>query len=257
MDWIKESEMFNQMVDYYDIYRPGYPKDIINAIIKKANLVAGSKLLEIGSGSGKATEQFTGNGFEMLCIDPGVDLVKRGNERFKGNSIKFIVSRFEDYSAPPEYFDVIISAQAFHWIPLPDGYEKCAGTLKNKGHLAPFWNIEIARDTDFDRDLLAILHKYDAFVSCVQDTEYKNRTETISSGIAESGLFSEPELIHAYWEKNYTADEYFGFVMTGNVFVQKTEEEKQACYEELVQLAAKHNGIKRHYICELYFSKKL
>lgn len=129
--------------------------------------------------------------------------------------------------------------------------------MKSNGYLAPFWNIEIAHDTDFDRDLLSILHKYGAFVSCVQDTEYKKRTETISSGIAKSGLFSEPELIHSYWEKNYTADEYFGFVMTGNVFVQNPEAKKQACYEELVQLAAKHNGIKRHYICELYCTKKL
>ena len=33
MDSKKESEMFNQMADYYDTYRPDYPKDIINVII--------------------------------------------------------------------------------------------------------------------------------------------------------------------------------------------------------------------------------
>jgi len=44
--------------------------------------------------------------------------------------IKFIQSSFEDYSAPLEYFDAIISAQAFHWVSQPLGYEICSKTLK-------------------------------------------------------------------------------------------------------------------------------
>ncbi|MHB1485762.1 MAG: class I SAM-dependent methyltransferase [Saccharofermentanales bacterium] len=257
MDWKRESEMFNQMADYYDKYRPNYPQEIIKAIIEKANLSAGSKLLEIGSGSGKATEQFADNGFEIRCIEPGVDLVKKGKARFKDKNIKFTISRFEDYSAMPEYFDAIFSAQAFHWIPQPAGYEKCAIILKKGGYLAPFWNLEIAHNTDLDNDLQYIFNKYNGFVCCISTEDYEKRIETITSGIIESGLFSEPEMIHAFWEKNYTADEYFGFMLTSNVFVQNPDVEKQACYEELIQIAAKHNGIiKRQYVCELYLTQK-
>lgn len=258
MDRQRESELFNQMADYYDKYRPGYPQEIITAIIKKANLVAGSKLLEIGAGSGKATKQFSDFGFEILCIEPGVNLVNLGNENFKGKTIKFIASRFEDYSAPSEYFDVIFSAQAFHWVDQPIGYKKCAGTIKKGGYLAPFWNIDIFNDTEIDRDLVTILDKYNGFVSCLTEENFNKRTEYITNGILESGLFSKPELTRLCWEKSYSAEEYLGYLMTSQVFIQNTDTEKQKCLEELVQFANKYNGIiKRRYTCELYLTQRL
>ena len=256
MDRKKESEIFNQMSDYYDKYRPNYPREITDKIIKKADLCAGSKLLEIGAGSGKATEQFANFGFEMLCIDPGEDLVKKGNDKFHDKNIKFIVSRFEDYAASAEYFDAIVSAQAFHWVPKPLGFEKCFATLKEGGFLFLFWNIEIIKDTDFDRELLRILEKFSAFTSAVLEENYEKRMATISSEISESGFFACPEITHSHWEKAYTAEEYFGFVSTGNVFIQNSEEVKKACLEELKLLAEKYNGIKRQYVCELYSAQK-
>ena len=255
-DWKKERDMFNQMADYYDRYRPGYPNDIIKTIIERAGLIAGSKLLEIGAGSGKATEQFAEYEFEILCVEPGEDLVTKGNLKFKDKKIKFIASRFEDFSASPGYYDAIISAQAFHWLAQPEGYEKCARALKNGGYLAPFWNIDITHDNDFDNELTSIVHKYGA-VSCMPESDYIKRMESISSGIAGSGLFMTPEIIHSKWEKIYTVDDYFGYMLTGNVFIQKSDTEKQMCFDELKRLADKYNGIiKREYTCELYLTRR-
>ena len=256
MDWKKESEMFNQMADYYDKYRPSYHNEIIDTLIKRTRLTNGSKLLEIGAGSGKATELFTGKGFEILCIEPGTDLVKRGNERFKDENFKFIESRFEEYLEPPNYYDVVFSAQAFHWVPQPIGYEKCSVTLKESGYLAIIYNMYIAYDNDFDNELLTISNKYSMGLSSADDCE--KRADSIVAGIVESGLFSKPEVIRSSFEQTYTPDEYFGFALTGNSFIQKTDEEKQIAYKELVQLANKHNGmIQRPYVCALYLAQKL
>jgi len=253
-DWKKESEMFNQMADYYDKYRPSYPSEIIDTIIAKSNLTSGSKILEIGAGSGKATEQFADFGFEMVCIEHGEDLVKRGNEKLEGKNIKFIASKFEDYDAPNKYFDAIISAQAFHWLDQPIGYEKCANALKDDGYLAPFWNVGLADSND---ELFDIVYKYGP-VSCMPRDKYEKRMETIASGIAESGRFRTPEIIHCHWEKSYSVDEYCGYLLTGNVFLQKPDEEKQQCYEGIKMLAAKNGGIIRcSYVCELYLARKM
>ena len=253
---------FNQMADYYDNNRPDYPEELITAIINKANFTAGSKLLEIGAGSGKATALFADFGFEMLCIDPGADLAEKGKERFKDKNIKYIVSPFEDYAEPLEYFDAIISAQAFHWVSQPLGYEKCSKALKKGGYLAPFWNLNLFRDDiDLDRELWAIVNKYEGWVSCMQEKDYAARMESITSKIVGSGLFSKPEIIHFYKECNFTADGYFNFMgglndtyMNG---LSRTEAEKQACREELTQLAEKYNGIKRNFHYELYLTQKL
>ena len=250
--------MFNQMADYYDRFRPSYPQEIIDAIVKKAGLNAGSSILEIGAGSGKATAQLADYEFEILCVEPGVDLAEKGREKFKDKNIEFVVSRFEDYSLPLSYYDAIISAQAFHWLEQPAGYQKCASALKNDGYLAPFWNIEILYDTELDKELLGLMETHKAFTSTTSEDNYKKRMGDISNGITESGFFSKPEIIHSHWDKSYTADEYFGFADTGNVFVQNPDEVKQAFYKALRELAEKHNGIiKRHYICELYLAQKM
>jgi len=256
LDWKKESEMFNQMADYYDKYRPSYAEEIIHSLITKTNLSKGSKLLEIGAGSGKATELFINKQFEILCIEPGADLVKKGNDRFKDEKFTFVTGRFEEYPVKPNYYDVVFSAQAFHWVPQPIGYEKCAETLKDGGYLAIIYNMYLTDDSDFDHELLAISTKYSMGLSSMDDCE--KRAQSIIAGIAESGLFSRPSVIRSSWNQTYTADEYFGFALTGNAFVQKSDEEKQQAHKELILLANKHNGIiERPYISALYLAQKL
>jgi len=243
---------FNQMADYYDDYRPDYPDELVKTIIDKAGLTTGSKALEIGAGSGKATAQFADFGFEMVCIEPGADLAEKGSGRFKGKNIRFIVSRFEDYAEPREYFDAILSAQAFHWVEQPIGFEKCANALKKGGYLAIFWHQDFfRREFNLDRELMAIVDKHNGWVSCMPEEDYPKRMESITLNIVGSGLFTKPEIIHFYWEHNFSADEYFRYMLTGNTSLE------QACHEELTQLAQTYNGIKRKFHYELYLTQKL
>lgn len=256
----KESEMFDQMSEYYDKFRPDYPKRIIDTIVETAGLTSASRILEIGAGSGKATSQFVDYNFEMLCLDPGEDLVKRGNERFKGKNIVFTKARFEEYDLPDEYFDAVISAQAFHWIPKPLGYELCHRTLNRGGWLMPFWNIELIEETQLDRELLQIFEKYNAFTATMKIQDYPNRATSIKDSIASSGYFKEIDVVNVKHCKSYTADEYFGYIMTGNIFVQNSADLKRECYNTLCEIASKYGkygNIKREFICELYVAKKL
>lgn len=257
MDWKKESEIFNQTANYYDKFRPSYPVEIIKILIQQSNLLSGSKLLEIGAGSGKATELFSNNGFEMLCIEPGNDLVAIGNSRFENENFKFVKGRFEEYSIPINYFDVVFSAQAFHWIPQPSGYIKCAEALKENGYLALFWNMYITYDNDLDDELVAISDKYGGLADFKSNDDCEKRIKSISKEIEESGYFDKPKIFRSLWNQKYTADSFFGFALTGNSFVQKSDNEKQNAYKELIQLADKHNGIiERPYLCVLYLSQK-
>lgn len=126
-------DIFNEMAEYYDQFRPDYPEEIIQSIVKRAGLVPTSQVLEIGAGSGKATARFIEHGFEMLCIEPGRDLAEKGKQRFQDKKVRFAVSLFEDHPLPAETFDAVISAQAFHWLKKPEAYSLCARCLKKNG----------------------------------------------------------------------------------------------------------------------------
>ncbi len=257
MNFHKESEMFNQAAEYYDKYRPGYPEDIIASLISVTGISEGSDLLEIGCGSGKATEQLIGNGFNILGIDPGEDLVSIGNERFKNENVNFVKGRFEEYDFEHKKFDVIYAAQSFHWVPQPIGYQKCADILKDNSYLALFWNMYVLNDNYTDKELLEISKRYGGIADFVTETECESRINSIVSQIGDSKLFEKPTVIRKLWKQNYTADEFYGFALTGNSFMQNSDEDKQKAYNDIVALAEKNRGIiERPYLCVLYIAKK-
>jgi len=258
MDWKRESEMFNQMSDYYDQYRPSYPAETIRTLIEETGIRQGSKLLEIGAGSGKATELLANGGYEILAVDPGKDLIEVGKKKFTDPSIKFEAARFEDCRLPAGYYDVVYSAQAFHWIPQPIGYEKCAYALKDNGFLALFWNMYIMYNNDDDKELYSISKRHGGFADFLSENECEDRILSISAAIENSRLFSRPRVYRKLWNHRYTVDDYYGFALTSNSFIQQTEKEKMETKTELKALADKNNGIiLRPYLCVLYIALKL
>lgn len=257
MNFHKESEMFNQAADYYDKYRPDYPQEIIDSLISVTEITESSDLLEIGCGSGKATEQLIGNGFNILGIDPGEDLVRIGNERFKNENVSFVKGRFEEYNFCQKKFDVVYAAQSFHWVPQPIGYQKCADILKDNGYIALFWNMYILSDNDTDKELLEISTRYGGVADFVTETECENRIGTVVSQIVDSTLFEKPTVTRKFWKQKYTADEFYGFALTGNRFMQNSAEDKKKAYNDIVALAEKNGGIiERPYLCVLYIAEK-
>lgn len=254
-----ESEIFNKAAEYYDRFRPSYPQEIIETLISEAEISKGSKLLEIGAGSGKATSQFAGKGFDILCIEPGENLVRIGNERFKSETIEFRLGRFEQIQLPEESFDLVFAAQSFHWIPQPLGFEKCADILKSRGSLAILYNMYlVSEDNEQDMELLALSNKYGGFADFVTAKQNDDRISSICSDIENSQKFTQAKVFKKHWVKEYTADEYYGFVLTGNKILQKTEEEKAQIYKDIKCLASNFGGaITRPYLCVLYLAERV
>ncbi|MBQ3497921.1 MAG: class I SAM-dependent methyltransferase [Clostridia bacterium] len=252
-----ESEIFNKAADYYDRFRPSYPQEIVDTLISETEIFEGSKLLEIGAGSGKATSLLAGKGFDILCIEPGKDLVRIGNERFKNDFVEFRLGRFEQIQLSEKSFDLVFAAQSFHWIPQPEGFEKCHNILKPNGSLAIIYNMYIVEDNEQDRELLSLSKKHGGFADFVTLKQSDERIQSICSNIENSQKFNAVKIFKKNWIKEYTADEYYGFVLTGNKILQKNENEKAQIYTDIKCLAEKFGGtIKRSYLCVLYIAKK-
>jgi len=254
----RESEQFNLAADYYDQYRPGYPQQMIELLAKKTNLTSQSKVLEIGAGSGKATELLLPYDCYIHCVEPGGELVKRGQEKFKRNpKITYECIRFEEKKNEYERYDLIFAAQSFHWVPQPAGFEKCAVLLKSDGSLALVWNMYLYDESPEHQSLIQLSQKYGGFADFITLDQAKERIRFIAGGIKDSGWFTEPDIDQYIWNKAYTAQEYCGFVKTGNRFLQLPEEEKERAYQEITQLAENNNGIiQRPYLTVLYTAKK-
>ncbi len=142
INWKEESKRFDEVADIYNTFRPNYPEDLIESIISMTGIKMDSHILEIGSGTGKATLMFAQRGFSILCIEPGKNLVSVAAQNLKNYSqVTFETVAFEEWDERQSEFDLVFSAQAFHWVPKEVGYAKVSKTLKQKGYLALFWNM--------------------------------------------------------------------------------------------------------------------
>jgi ubiquinone/menaquinone biosynthesis C-methylase UbiE len=138
----RHGEVFDAVAEAYDRERPGYPTELIDAACSIAELSAGSRVLEVGCGTGKLTEALVERGLVVDAIDPGANMIGFARRRVHdSDAVEFHVGRFEEVSLPEGVFDAVFSATAFHWIDPTVGWAKAARRLRRGGTLALIMHI--------------------------------------------------------------------------------------------------------------------
>jgi ubiquinone/menaquinone biosynthesis C-methylase UbiE len=139
---LERNKSFNQVVSEYDLMRPQYTENLFQDIIKTAHVKSGSKVLEIGCGTGQATGPFLKTGAYIKALDLGENLLTYSRDKFSDyDTVDFLCADFHTYQVEENNYDLVISATAFHWIKPEIGYNKVFDALKVGGYAALFWNI--------------------------------------------------------------------------------------------------------------------
>src|SRR5690242_10240238 len=105
----------------------GYPDRLFEDLVAHSNIRPGGRVLEIGCGTGQATIPLAERGFHIMAIELGTELSRLAREKLaRYSSVKVITGRFEDVDLDVGAFDLVFSAQAFHWIDPQVGFSKVA-----------------------------------------------------------------------------------------------------------------------------------
>jgi ubiquinone/menaquinone biosynthesis C-methylase UbiE len=129
--------VFDAVAEAYDRERPGYPDELIDVAYSIAGLTRGSRVLEVGSGTGKLTEALVERGLLVDAVDPGANMIAFARKRVHdSDAVEFRLGRFEEVPLPEEVFEAVFSATAFHWIAPEVGWAKAARCLRPGGTLA-------------------------------------------------------------------------------------------------------------------------
>ena len=257
IDWREESRRFDGVADLDDAYRPDYPEELVESVISTTGIQQGGRILEIGSGSGNATIMFAQRGFPMVCIEPGRNLVAIASQKLKDfPHVEFETVTFEDWNENKREFELVISAQAFHWIPKEIGYEKAARALKGNGYIALFWNMYPDPEGEILCDLSRVYQKH--------ASDLANRTNSFEDlikqreiEIMESGYFGNVEVKRFHWSARYDTKQYIGLLNTYSDHLRLSVENRSSLFEGVADLINKHGGcIEKPYIAVLYVAQK-
>jgi len=136
---------FDLVSSSYFEARPEYPIEMYNDIaeivgVKDTPLIF-SHVLEVGSGSGQATQTLSKFSDFVDCVEPGENFVNILNSIFEKNSnVTIHRSTFEDFSTTKKY-DLVFSGSALHWIEKDVVFEKSRDLLNDNGWLMAVWHM--------------------------------------------------------------------------------------------------------------------
>lgn len=103
--------------DVYDAFTPESNALLINAFKKLTNLSAGSRIIDIGCGSGVFTQLLREAGYHVVGLDISPKLIERGKNIYPG--LELIVGDAENLPFANETFDGVLLSGIVHHFPDP------------------------------------------------------------------------------------------------------------------------------------------
>lgn len=233
---------FEESAELYT--RERYPDELIADIISLSGIPPGGKILEIGCGPGNATISFAQRGYELLAIELGERLAAIAAENCRAfPKVQILNMAFEEWVEETAVFDLVIAADALHWIPPKISYPKTARVLKAGGCAAFFWRVPIETEADWSQEIAALYeHTAPQFVNPDKRFTAEWLVEIIQNNFAASHCFWPVTHQQYFWSRSLTTSQYLNDLRTFSMHHGIDEVAREALYAKIGSVLVKHGG---------------
>ena len=152
------TQRFSDRVDDYVRYRPGYPPEALEPLVRDCGLGARAIVADIGAGTGIWTARLLETGCRVLALEPNDEMRRTGRERLAAQGrLTWLPGTAEATGLPDGSVDLVTAAQAFHWFDRPRTRRELARILAPGGWMAVIWNERRKESTQFLADYERLL----------------------------------------------------------------------------------------------------
>lgn len=224
---------FDKIPEDFDKYRPRYCTELFDKLCSVCSLSSDKEVLEIGPGTGQATEPILATGCKYTAIELGENFTSFMRKKFSAfKNFKIINDDFETYPFPENTFDLVFSAATIQWIPEEIAFSKTFKILKPGGYLAMFMtrSDESSANGDLSKKIDQVYKEHFQVkqrYNCKLD--YEN---VLNYGFVNYRYYEWKQ------ERTLTSDEYISYISTHCAHITLEEPYKSAFY----------NGIKNAVI---------
>jgi protein-L-isoaspartate O-methyltransferase len=251
------SETFNEVAELYDASRPVYPSALIDDIVNLAELSESAKILEIGTGTGKATMPFASKGYTIHCLEPGAKLAAVAAKNLRSYpNVTIETIKFEDWQLQESVFDLAIAAQSMHWIAAETGYAKVASSLKQTGKIALFWNWSLSPNSN-DEVFQQLDELYQTYFA-MQLKTFEVEREKHAAELLQSGYFKNLVINEYPFSIQYNTQQYLDLVRTQSDYLILTEANQRTVDNAIANIINTDGGaIVKPYVAVLLMADKI
>jgi SAM-dependent methyltransferase len=241
-------QTFGSVAELYDRARPTYSSVIYEDLAELAGLGRGSRVLEIGPGTGKATAELAQRGYAVTGVELSPDLAEIARRNVPLAEIA--VGDFESWEPQEAGFDAVVAFAAFHWIAPDVRYTKPARLLRPGGALAAVHGPHVLPE-DGDPFWVHVQEDYDAVVPHPENgpPPPPEEAESWTEEFRASGVFERVEERRHLEALTYTADEYVAVLGTFSDNLALPAEQREELFRRIyARIAARPSGtvIKHH-----------
>lgn len=237
----------------YDRFRPRYPADMYDDLLDQAPKAP--RVLEVGAGTGQATLDLSTRAASVVALEPDERVAQVLDGKHLPN-VEVVMSSFESWDAPPDGFELIASAQAWHWVDPVLGVEKAARALVAGGILAVWWNVPSSSRSDFSIRLDSV---YESLAPELLDSSVMVRAQADgrhTRPIAESPAFEPIREFKYEWSQQYTPDEYVALLATHSDHRAMPEYRRHRLLEAVQRDAARERTVEFRYATECSVARR-
>ncbi|MGW0613345.1 class I SAM-dependent methyltransferase [Streptomyces sp. NPDC002788] len=132
---------FNAAAAQYAANRPTYPAGLFDAVeALTGHPLAGTRVADIGAGTGIATALLHARGAHVIAVEPGDGMAAQFRRTLPG--IPVIRGTGDDVPLADASVDLVTYAQAWHWTDPARSVPEALRVLRPGGALALWWNTD-------------------------------------------------------------------------------------------------------------------
>lgn len=235
--------VFDRVAPLYDRYRPGYPEELVDRVLAYTQLPPGGRILEVGCGTGQASAAFASRGHRLICLEPSPHMAALAHANLgRFPRLEIVLETFENWPLQEQPFQLVISAQAFHWVDPDLRFSKAARALGSGGVLALFAH-SLLPDDDSVREQLDR-----AYADCAPEMVARLPGSTPAQGRLLADDFSEAENFGQVvyeshpWSRELSTAAYVGMLQTQSDHCMLPEAQLEALLERVGRVIDESGG---------------
>ena len=229
--------VFDTIPEKFDKWRVKYNPELFERIVKESDLGPGKSCLEIGPGTGQASDFAIESGCDYLAIELGEHLAAKMKEKYSSYpNFDIVVDDFETHDFGDKKFDLIYSAAAIQWIDEDVAYRRVNELLKDGGILAMcFMRADYQKSNpELYDDIQKVYDKY--FVTNQPYTQKFDYMKGEEYGLTFLDALSFPG------RREYNADEHNEYLGTHSTHITLKDEYRDLFFNGVHDAVVKHGN---------------
>ena len=222
-------KVFDTIPEQFDRYRPRYSPALFSDLIAYAGIGPGKSVLELGPGTGQATDPILDTGCDYHAIELGGRLTEMMRKKYgRRSNFSIVNDDFIPHDFGGRTFDLIYSAAAIQWIPEEIAFSKTFSLLRPGGALAMMLTRSDYR-TPNEKLYQQIQQVYAQYFK--PETPYPHGSFQYANAVNYG--YADFEKREYQGRRVFTADEYVGFCGTHCDHIVIPEPDKSRFFDGL------------------------